>query len=144
MELWCFLWCQTVQAVEKTIELPVMHNTIWVATQWLPYACISNFNSVWPSDAICGYKSGSKLAQIMACCLMAPSHCLNQCWLLISEVLWHSHESKCTANVHIIILCNEFKNYVLKINVASPKGHQVKYVYSGIQNTTRSQSKYIY
>ena len=25
----------------------------------------------------------------MACCLMAPSHYLNQCWLIISKVLWH-------------------------------------------------------
>ena len=29
---------------------------------------------------------GSTLAQVMACCLMAPSHYLNQCWLTISEV----------------------------------------------------------
>ena len=28
----------------------------------------------------------------MACCLAAPSHYLHQCWLLISEVLWHSPE----------------------------------------------------
>ena len=27
----------------------------------------------------------------MACCLTAPSHYLNQSWLLISEVLWHSY-----------------------------------------------------
>ena len=26
----------------------------------------------------------------MACCLTAPSHYLNQCWLIISMVLWHS------------------------------------------------------
>ena len=28
----------------------------------------------------------------MACCLTAPSHYLNQCWLIISKVLWHSSE----------------------------------------------------
>ena len=28
----------------------------------------------------------------MACCLTAPSHYLNQCWLLISEVQWHIRE----------------------------------------------------
>ena len=29
----------------------------------------------------------------MVCCLMAPNHYLNQCWLIISEVLWYLHES---------------------------------------------------
>ena len=37
-------------------------------------------------------KNRSTLAQVMACCLMAPSHYLNQCWLTISKVLWHSSE----------------------------------------------------
>ena len=46
-------------------------------------------NSLWPSDAIWRHKSGSPLAQVMACCLMASSHYLNQYWLIISEVLWH-------------------------------------------------------
>ena len=32
------------------------------------------------------------LIQAMACCLTAPSHYLNQCWLIISQVLWHSPE----------------------------------------------------
>ena len=31
---------------------------------------------------------GSTLVQVMACCLMAPSHSLNQYWLIISEVQW--------------------------------------------------------
>ena len=50
-------------------------------------------NSFWPSDAISSIRwqrSGSTLAQVMACCLTVPSHYLNQCWLIISEVQWHS------------------------------------------------------
>ena len=43
-------------------------------------------NSLWPSDAIGHHKSGSSLAQVMVCCLMAPSHYLNKRWLLISDV----------------------------------------------------------
>ena len=35
-----------------------------------------------------GDRFGSKLAQLMARCLTAPNHYLNQCWLIISEVLW--------------------------------------------------------
>ena len=32
----------------------------------------------------------------MACCLTAPSHYLNQCWLNISKVQWHPSESNFT------------------------------------------------
>ena len=34
----------------------------------------------------------SQLVKVMACFLMAPSHCLNQCWLIISNILWQSSE----------------------------------------------------
>ena len=49
-------------------------------------------NSLWLSDAIWRHRSGSTLAQVMACCLTAPCHRLNQCWLIISKVHWHSSE----------------------------------------------------
>ena len=48
-------------------------------------------NSLWPSDALWRQRSGSTLAQVMVCCLTASSHYLNQCWLIISEVQWHSY-----------------------------------------------------
>ena len=41
----------------------------------------------WPSDAISFYSSWSTLVQVMVCCLMATSHCLNHCWLIINVVL---------------------------------------------------------
>ena len=47
-------------------------------------------NSLWPSDAIWWHKSGFTLAQVMACCLTAPSYYRNHCWLIINGVLWHS------------------------------------------------------
>ena len=43
----------------------------------------------------------NSLAQVMACCLTAPSHYLNQCWL-ISKVEWHSSKGKFTTNTEII------------------------------------------
>ena len=49
------------------------------------------FNSLGPSDAIWRQRSGTTLAQVMACCLAAPCHYLNQYWLIISEVQWHSY-----------------------------------------------------
>ena len=45
-------------------------------------------NSLWPSDAIWRHISGSTLIQVMACCLTAPSHYLNQCWVIISTDQW--------------------------------------------------------
>ena len=32
------------------------------------------------------------VVQVMACCLTAPSHYLNQCWLIAGKVPWHSEE----------------------------------------------------
>ena len=40
-------------------------------------------NSLWPCDAKWRQGSMSTLAPVMACCLTAPSHYLNQCWLII-------------------------------------------------------------
>ena len=57
------------------------------------------FNPLWPSDAIWRRISWSTLVQVMAWCLMAPSHCLNQCWLVINDVLWYSSEIKFTAHI---------------------------------------------
>ena len=56
----------------------------------------SVINSLWPSDAIWRHRSWSTLAQVMACCLTAPSHYLNQCWHIISKVQWHSFEVSST------------------------------------------------
>ena len=38
----------------------------------------------------------STLDQVMACCLAASSHYLNQCWLLISKVQWHPSHNNST------------------------------------------------
>ena len=76
----------------------------------------SGLNSSWPCDAIWHHGSMSTLAQVMACCLMLPIYYLNQCWFVISEVLWHSP--------------NEFENYTFKITARSPRENQ--YIHWGI------------
>ena len=58
--------------------------------------------TLWPSDAIWRHRSGSTLAQVMACCLTAPSHYLNQCWLFINEVQWHTSDSNFTMDTSAI------------------------------------------
>ena len=61
-------------------------------------------NSLWPSDAICRCRSGSTLAQIMACCLTAPSYYLNQRWLIhYSDVIMSAMVSQITS---VLIVCS--------------------------------------
>ena len=56
-------------------------------------------NSLWPSDAVWWCRSGSILAQVMACCLTAPSHYLNQCWLIINKIQ--------SSNNHLRVISHE-------------------------------------
>ena len=74
-------------------------------------------------DVIWRHGTRSTLAQVMACCLMAPSHYLNQCWLIIGEVPWHSSQG--------IILRrwedtkNKIENCSFKMASRSPRGQWV-------------------
>ena len=49
-------------------------------------------NSLWLIDTIWHQRSWSTLVQVMAFCLTAPSHYLNLCWLITSDVQWQSPE----------------------------------------------------
>ena len=79
--IWCkyFLWGNDLLKFQN-----ISGNLLHKSVKWI--------NSLWPNDTIWRHRSGSTLAQIMAWCLTAPSHYLNQCWLIISKVLWHSSE----------------------------------------------------
>ena len=59
-------------------------------------------NWLWPSDVIWRQRTWSTLIPVIACFLTAPSHHLNQCCLIISEVLWHSPEVNFTGNAQDI------------------------------------------
>ena len=70
------------------------HNSIFVN-------CRPHYiNSSLHSDIIWQHTSWSTLAQVIACCVMALSHYLNQCELLIREVLL----KKCRPKVLILVL----------------------------------------
>ena len=58
---------------------------------------------MWPSDAIWWHISGSTVAQVIGRCLMAPSHYLNLCWLIISVAFTcgQSHR-KCSRYVFLV------------------------------------------
>ena len=84
------------------------------------------FNSLGLSDAIWRQKSGSTLAHVMACCLTAPSHNLNQCWLIISKVQWHSSKANFTRDTSAINHWYCLENQVPKISFKFPTGQWVK------------------
>ena len=97
----CWWWCNT---------------TSWQLVQFI------SFNSLRPSDAIWRHKSRTTLAQVMACCLTAPSHYLNQCWLITTKVYWYSSEDNFTTDTPAISCQNYSENYSFKISFKSPRG----------------------
>ena len=68
------------QPGHKPLPVPMLTQFFYII--WLNVF----INSLRPSDAIWQHRSGSILAQVMACCLTAPSHYQNQCWLISSKV----------------------------------------------------------
>ena len=73
------------------------------------------FNSLWPTDIIRRQISWSALAQVMSCCLIAPSHYLNQCRLnVISEGLW------CSPNGNFTDGAQDINSYKSGLNAEIP------------------------
>ena len=80
-------------------------------------------NSLVPSDAISRQRSGSTLAQEMACCLTTPSHYLNQCCLIISKVEWRSYKGKFARDTSINEIIWKIK--YLKFHSNVPGGNEL-------------------
>ena len=79
-------------------------------------------NSIW------WHKTGSTLVQAMACCLMAPSHYLNQCWLIISDVQWQSPEGNFTEIHQPPTTKFSFKINHLKLHSSLPEANELTLV----------------
>ena len=79
VQLLCFLCCKPGQAIAGTGKCAhdLRHHDLNVM------CC---YCAIWR------HGTRSTLAQVMACCLTASSHYLNQCWLIIGEVPWHSSQ----------------------------------------------------
>ena len=61
----------------------------------------------------------------MACCLTAPSHYLNQCWLIFSKGQWHSVEGNLTRDSSPFNHYNKLEDYLSKILFKSLRGQWV-------------------
>ena len=100
---WNFNWNHNIFIQENVFEIVVCETAAILPQP----QCV---NSVGPSDAIWQQRSGSTLAQVMACCLTAPSHYLNSCWLIISKVQWHSSKGQFTRDASAINHWNYLEN----------------------------------
>ena len=84
----------------------VLHSIINLEQQWL--------SSLWFCDAIWLHGSKSTWVQVMACCLTASSHYLNQCWPITDRVLWNSFVSSFMDVLRISIFKMSLKIALLK------------------------------
>ena len=60
----------------------------------------------------------------MTCCLTATLT-EPECWLISSEVLWHSLQGKFSGNAQYIYFSYDFENYYIDITIVSPSGQGV-------------------
>ena len=72
----------------------------------------------------------------MACCLMAASHYLNQCWLTIKETFWHFFQSKFGLNTVLKISKSQivFEIYIFKVTATSLRRQWVKFILMLMKN----------
>ena len=90
-----------------------------------------------PSDVIWRQGSRSTLAQVMAWCPTAPSHYLNQCWQMTSEVLWHSPDNNFIENTYNnIYRWNEFEIYQFETVVKFPRDQWVNSCFTTCSHIT--------
>ena len=114
---------------------------VTLVTHWQTLCTGHKINSLGPSDAIWRQKSGSTMAQVMVCCLTAPSHYLNQCWLIISIVLWHSSEVINIRRIEDTNQQSKIEDYIFKTTLRSPKGQWVKHAANNHGSFTPFQPK---
>ena len=95
---------------------------------WTCYlGCFTAQLSRYGLDVIRRHKSCSTLAQVMAWCLMAPSHYLNQCWLIISSFLRHTPKTHSawmrTISLHQMSLKNTLVKFLSHRSEANELTH---------------------
>ena len=119
----------------ETLSRPVWrHCYVWYDSTSLDHSVVTCSNevnyidSLWHSDAIWRHRSGSTLAQVMACSLTVPRYCLNQCRFQINEIQWRSHESNLSTSVQATVLYTNFEKHTFAIMAISPRGKWVKQI----------------
>ena len=113
---WSYWWIGAEQATSRFLNQ-------WWQRFMLSYSISRTHwvNSLRPSDAIWRHRSMSTLVQVMAWCCQAASHYLNQCWLVISKVLWGSREDNFTRDTSAVNHKHWLEKYISKISFKFPR-----------------------
>ena len=95
-------------------NIPALARPQWVNVLW--YTMSLRFwglatSLLRPSNFMCCHGFWSTLVQVMTCCLMTPSHYLDQYWLIAKEVLLHSHTGDFTGHAQNVSNSNIFSIY---------------------------------
>ena len=92
------------------------------------YTCFSRSNCLFivASDSIWSQRFDSALVQLMACCLIAQSHYLNQCWLLINEVVFRWEHASSLWVPKLLISLITVKNILSKLLPHLPGANELK------------------
>ena len=93
-------------ALQGLANLTILVHWPSLRSKW----CQAIANSVCCSNAVWQHSYGSTLARVMDWCHQATSHYLNQCWIIISDVLWHSYEGNSRENAQDIYPWCGFEN----------------------------------
>ena len=107
--------------IEINVKFKSLEKNIWYMIYDLMQNCYVNSWGMWR------HRPGSTLAQVIACFMTAPKHCLNQCWRTINYVLCHSHESNLMGNAREINLQNELEYCTLVTTATSHREQLVKW-----------------
>ena len=94
----------------------------WVLNWWPQLMCI---NSSPPSPAYMRQETGSALVQVMACRLTAPSHYLNQYWLIVNWTPRNKFQWYFNRHSIIFIEENAFENVVCYFPAKLSRGRWV-------------------
>ena len=87
-------------------------SVVWNGRGWCKIAIATKWYQFHTTDAwwFSLSRTWSTLVQAMAWCLMAPSHYMNWCWLIISEVFWHSPKGNFMRSAGDVYPWFEFEN----------------------------------
>ena len=98
------------------------------------YICVTRpqwVNSLWPCNDIWQHRPWLTLTQVMACCLAAPSHYLNHCWLLINEFQWNLLSAILQWVPRLLFCIMSLKLILLKLLPHRPQGNALNAILTG-------------
>ena len=87
--------------------------------------CIPPINLLWPNDTIWWYGPWSALAQVMAWCVTALSHCLSQCWFIVNWTIRNKFQWNFNENNKFSIDVNASESIICEMAAILSKGRWV-------------------